>query len=275
MGGIATEAFFLSADPGYRFCLLTAPRADMRGALLYVHPFAEEMNKSRRAVAVAARALAENGWAVLQLDLLGCGDSSGDFGDASWAAWLDDVARGYRWLETRFGLPPALWSLRLGCLLATQSAARLGAEPQLILWQPVLSGRLHLTQFLRLKVAGDALGDVAARSDTKSLREQLARDGTLEVAGYELAAPLAEAMDAAELDLPAGYRGRVGWYEIGASPGATVAPASQTKIAAWRERGIAVEAVAVDDPPFWATQEIAECPELVRATARLRTAAPA
>ena len=43
-----------------------------------VKAWAEEMNKARRMAALQARLLAENGYAVLQIDLHGCGDSSGD-----------------------------------------------------------------------------------------------------------------------------------------------------------------------------------------------------
>jgi exosortase A-associated hydrolase 2 len=275
--GVATEAFFLPADPGQRFCLLNAPPdgEPVRGAVLCVHAFAEEMNKSRRAVAVTARTLADAGWAVLQIDLLGCGDSSGDFGDATWAAWLEDIARGYRWLETRYRVRPSIWGIRLGGLLAAQSLAKFGPQPDLIFWQPVLSGRLHLTQFLRVKVAGDAIGEAAMRTDTKALRQQLARGETVEIAGYALAPAVAASMEAAELELGAGYAGRVWWYEVGSGAGAAIAPASQAKIGAWQDRGIAVEATVVEGLSFWQTQEIAECPALVEATVRSRMAVTA
>lgn len=47
-----------------------------RGSIVYIHPFAEEMNKSRRMAALQARALTLAGFAVLQLDLIGCGDEA-------------------------------------------------------------------------------------------------------------------------------------------------------------------------------------------------------
>jgi exosortase A-associated hydrolase 2 len=139
----------------------------------------------------------------------------------------------------------------------------------------VLSGRAHLTQFLRLKVAGDALGDAAVRSDTKTLRQQLARGETVEIAGYALSPAVAGPMEAAELELGAGYARRVWWYEVNADAGASIAPASQAKIDAWRNRGVAVEATVVEGLPFWQTQEIAECPALVEATVRSRMAVTA
>ena len=39
------EPFFLDSAHGQRFCLYHAPQGHCRGALVYVHPFAEEMNK--------------------------------------------------------------------------------------------------------------------------------------------------------------------------------------------------------------------------------------
>jgi len=79
------EPFFLPASRGERFCIFHPAAGALRGAVLYLHPFAEEMNKSRRMAALQSRMLAARGIAVLQIDLFGCGDSSGDFGDASWA----------------------------------------------------------------------------------------------------------------------------------------------------------------------------------------------
>jgi len=267
--GIVTEAFFLPAEPGYRFCLLSAPADSTRphGAFVYAHPFAEEMNKARRAAALAARRLAANGFAVLQIDLHGCGDSSGDFGDATWESWIADIVAGYRYLERRYQLTPSLWGLRLGCLLATQALVEIGARPDLVLWQPVVSGRVHLTQFLRIKVVGDALGEAADRDDVKALRARLAGGETLEIAGYELSPALAEPMERAELDLPAGYDGRVLWYEVAGSADAGIAPASRARVSAWRMRGVDVQPVTVPGLPFWQTQEIDECRALVDATA--------
>lgn len=270
MAGIATEAFFLPAEPGHRFCLLNAPAGSARphGAFVYVHPFAEEMNKARRAAALAARGLAANGFAVLQIDLHGCGDSSGDFGDATWERWLADVAAAYRYLERRYRLAPSLWGLRLGCLLATQALVEIGARPDLLLWQPVLSGRAHLTQFLRIKVVGEALGEATDRVDVKALRARLAGGETLEIAGYALSPALGEPMERAELDLQPGYDGRVLWYEVADSPDAVIGPASRARVDAWRARGIDVHAITVPGLPFWQTQEIDEGVAFVDATTR-------
>ena len=78
------KAFFLPTRHGHCFCLFHEPQGNTRrGSILYLHPFAEELNTSRRIVAHQARNLARLGYGVLQIDLLGCGDSAGNFEDAA------------------------------------------------------------------------------------------------------------------------------------------------------------------------------------------------
>src|SRR5690606_9944848 len=96
----------------------TWPEGPPVGGVLHVHPFAEELNKSRRMAALAARAFAQRGWVVLQMDLLGCGDSAGDFRDASWAGWLDDLSLAWALLATLCAAPTVVWTVRAGSLLA-------------------------------------------------------------------------------------------------------------------------------------------------------------
>ena len=79
--GKGVQAFFLPADRGARFVLFQPAQRDVsRGTILYVHPFAEEMNKARRMAALQTRAFADAGYDVMRIDLYGCGDSSGDSG---------------------------------------------------------------------------------------------------------------------------------------------------------------------------------------------------
>ena len=169
------QPFFLPCSVGERFCLFHPASGKSLGAVLYLHPFAEEMNKSRRMAALQARALAAAGYDVLQIDLLGCGDSSGDFADASWQAWRDDVLAGYRWLRSRSPAPLILWGLRAGCLLAAEVAADIPEAADFIFWQPVISGKQHWQQFMRLKMAGE-MASGQAKAVGEQLRQQLAND---------------------------------------------------------------------------------------------------
>ncbi len=261
--GIQAEPFFLDGAPGRRFCLFYPPAGRCRGAVLYVHPFAEEMNRARRMAALQARALAAHGHGVLQVDLYGCGDSGGDFGDARWDIWKDDLARAAAWLHARLGQPLTLWGLRLGALLALDVARDFardrahGTLHALLLWQPVTKGSAYLTQFLRLRMAGELLGDGAAQSGTSALRAALQAGETLEIAGYDLAPALAAAIDALAPPEALAPSCPVHWFEALGGAGQPLPAGAARVAAAWRERGVDLELHALPCPPFWTTPEIA------------------
>lgn len=260
------EPFFLPTPHGERFCLYHLPAGACRGAVLYVHPFAEEMNKSRRMAALQARALAASGFGVLLIDLEGCGDSGGDFGDARWEHWKADLASARAWLLEREGQPVSLLGLRLGALLALDYArTALPAVERIVLWQPVLQGAPFLTQFLRLRVAGEMLGDGGTAGGTKELRARLAAGEALEVAGYQLDPQLAAAIDALDATGLPPFQ-PVDWFEIVATDERPIPPAAERHAARWAEGGAAPSMHKIVGEAFWSTQEIAECLALVDAT---------
>ncbi|MEO8409455.1 MAG: hydrolase 2, exosortase A system-associated [Propionivibrio sp.] len=265
---MAFEAFFLPAPNGQRFCLLHRPDAGQaaRGAVVYVHPFGEEMNKSRRMAALQARALAAAGYTVLQIDLHGCGDSSGDFGDASWDDWIADVELACHWLQREGGAELWLWGLRTGCLLACVAAKRIESPCKLLLWQPVVSGKQYLQQFLRLKIAGELAGDGGdSKGKMERLREQLSRGEAVEIAGYRLSSGLADGLSQAELAPPESVA-RIAWLEISAKTDGALSPLADARIKSLQAGGCAANGVQVCGPAFWQTTEIEECPALVEAT---------
>jgi exosortase A-associated hydrolase 2 len=304
-----TEAFFLPIDEGRngkRFCLFHSAQGDVdRGSILYIHPFTEEMNKSRRMAALNSRALAHAGYDVLQIDLLGCGDSSGDFGDATWQEWVGDVLRGCDWIRNR-NKPPAtapgdtpplwLWGLRAGCLLAVDAAKQLNEPCNFLFWQPASSGKQLLQQFLRLKVAGDMLGG-QAKGVMDGMHQQLASGASAEIAGYMLSAGLASGMEQAALlppaiptgpekadrrplpvstspeptahELPPGGAGqtpRLEWLEMSTREDPSLSPVSTKTIAQWQQAGYATRSHIVNGPSFWQTTEIEDAPALIAAT---------
>lgn len=257
------QPFYLPSGDGQRFCVYYClPDREVRGAILYVHPFAEEMNKSRRMAAIQARRLAESGYAVLQVDLLGCGDSSGDFGDASWSAWIEDVHLGYRWLRQQTAAPLTLWGLRAGCLVAVAAAVDLPESPNFIFWQPVLSGKQYWQQFMRLKMAGE-LASGQAKGVTEQLRTQIAAGQSVEIAGYVVSPALAIGLEQAELLAPPINVGHVMWLDLSFREEAILSPASQKRTEQWRAAGFTVNAKVVRGPAFWQSTEIEYVPDLM------------
>ncbi len=273
MSGSPADPFFLDASPGKRFCLYHPPTKPFyRGdAVLYIHPFAEEMNKSRRMAALQSRAFAAAGLGVLQLDLHGCGDSSGDFADADWERWKQDIFHAREWLQQQGFVSVHLWGLRSGALLALDYAkAAVHDFAQLILWQPILNGQSFLTQFLRLQLGSDLVTtDHGGSSNIKQLREQLYAGKSLEIAGYMLAPKLAIAIDNLKINQLAIPNQIIRWFEITPQAGREQAPAGRAVIDAWQQVGADVKVTLLSGSPFWATQEISECPELIRETTSL------
>ena len=246
------------------------PGQPVRGTVVQVHAWAEEMNKSRRMAAQASRALAADGWAVLQIALMGCGDSSGDFADARWATWLDDIDQAADWLTARHpGVPLWLWGQRAGALLAAAAAARRPATPQLPLWQPVTQGKTLMQQFLRLKAAAQ-LADGGGKAILEAARADLAAGRPVEIAGYWLHPALHDAAQAASLrppaPQPAGATPRLVWLEVSSAAEPALSPVAQTALAAWRSAGWSADAAVVAGPPFWQTVEIEDAPDLTTAT---------
>jgi len=261
------EPFFLDGGHGSLFCICLQPAAGIicKGGILYLHPFAEEMHKSRRMAALQARRFASQGYMVLQVDLTGCGDSAGDFSDANWQVWLDDARCAYAWLADRKPGPISLWGLRSGASLAVELARTLTDIHQLLLWQAIVNGEQYLNQFLRIKLASEMLNTGQAVSQTKTLRTLLEQGSPIEVGGYMLSASMAHALAQLQLSkLPPPCP--VIWLEIGLAASDLAAPASQRVIDAWRSAGVNVQTRTLAGEPFWLTQEISECPALIEAS---------
>lgn len=259
-GAFAQSGSFVTSAGSSRFRIVSEPMGEgVRGTVVFVHAFAEEMNKSRRMTARMARLLAGDGWRVVQRDLCGCGDSSGDFADATWGDWVRDVDEELS--QVIEGRPTWLWCERAGALLAP---AVLATHPgvNLLLWQPVVSGAQHLQQFLRLHSAARIVGTSKVEGGLSPIQSLRAGVG-VEVAGYPLNPALALGMEQAWFHLPAAHSGRVVWFEVSADEVPGIAPQSARVLDHLRGRGIAVDEEVVRGSPFWQTLEIEECEVLL------------
>jgi exosortase A-associated hydrolase 2 len=279
---IQAEPFFLPAGEGQRFCLFYQAEGQLiHGHVLYIHPFVEEMNKARRMAALQSRALAQAGFNVMQMDLLGCGDSAGDFGDATWQSWVDDVVQGCRYLQSRSpghspDKPPVplwLWGLRAGCLLATQAAGQSGIACNFLFWQAPSLGQPLLNQFMRLKLAAGLQG-AQTPGVMKSMRQQLDHGEPLDIAGYRLSAGLTQGLGQAALAPPVlrGPGQRLEWFELSTLENASPSVVATERFAQWQQAGFDARLHMTRGPAFWQSTEIEEAPALISATtAAVRT----
>ncbi|KPV40331.1 hypothetical protein AN478_07605 [Thiohalorhabdus denitrificans] len=238
--------------------------------LVFLPPWAEEANKARRMMARLGHSLAGAGFRTLVPDFYGTGDSEGDFAEARWELWKNNARDARDWLRDRETGPVYLGGLRLGGLIAAETARELAEPPPgLLLWSPIINGRQTLRQFLRLRLAaGLGVGGDTPQERTADLLGRLEAGESLEVAGYELHPGLAGALDARSLQglLPSPET-EVIWLDVVSGPEAGPPPASRSVVEAWREQGRSVRHQGVPGDPFWATQELVDAPALVEASA--------
>ena len=237
-----------------------------RGDILLAPPFAEEMNRCRSMMALQARSFSRIGIGTLILDPYGTGDSAGDFVDGTWELWQDDLRRGIDWLRKQANGCRAVWGVRLGAIMAAELALRDGAIDQLLLWQPVFSGKAHFTQFLRIRVAAE-LEQAAGIKSTELLRRAIAAGESVEVSGYQISPALAAALDRVVMPDPAEMRSlRVDWFEVLPSADAAPPRASSKAVDEYRRAGASVELQSVVGPPFWQLHERELAPKLIERT---------
>lgn len=262
------QAFFLPAGDGQRFCIFTpAHGVAVKGAILYLHPFAEELNKTRHLVAEQVRLLAAAGYSTLQIDLKGCGDSSHDFGDASWTDWLDDVRLAITWLLAQTQAPLWLWGLRAGALLAAEAGRQIGLTCNYLFWQPAAGGKAALQQFLRLAAAAEWLGNEGGGT-VERCKADLASGKVIEIAGYRVSAQLAAGLARATLEPPA-KAGRLVWLDVSNSENAPIFRSTVATLSQWQQAGTATDHCRICGPAFWQTAEIVSVPALLAATCEM------
>jgi len=236
--------------------------------LLVVPPFTEEMNKSRRMISLLSDELALGGYGVLVVDLFGTGDSEGDFSDASWNIWKQDLAAAINWIKDQHDSEISILGFRIGAMLALNMISDFGLSlDKFILWQPVVNGKIMMTQFLRLRIAANMMNKEESKETISDLRSMLEQRQSIEVAGYELSPELfsdISNMNLASMRIP--EKLSIHWIEIVSNMDQPLARNSQDVLTQWQENGLDVTEHKVAGEPFWSTPEITIVPELIKLT---------
>lgn len=266
----AARGMFLDAPSGRLFAVHHGPAdADSaRGQVLFVPPFNEEMNRCRSMMTLQAAQFAALGYGAMVIDPFGTGDSAGEFHDARWDLWLQDLGTAFQWLDRRPGGCRAILGIRLGAMLAAEFVERSNLPAMaLVFWQPVVDGKTHLTQFLRVRMAAQLDRAHLPKETTSSMRQQLSQGEPVEVGGYNIHPDLASAVDAARLAdraLPASTR--VLWIENAGPNAEGLAPASQKITSQWTQQGIRLDIATTDGPAFWQLHERVTSPSVLEST---------
>ena len=157
-------------------------------AVVFVHPFMEERQDAHPFLrSLAGRVSARGLWA-LRFDLHGCGDSEGEWEDATVASWLEDIRAACDFIRAQSGVQRViLCGMRFGATLA--ALATLDDEkPALALIQPVVKGVAYSMDMLRAYVAAEMVLTKKAGVTRDLLVERLRLGQTVNVFGYHLTA---------------------------------------------------------------------------------------
>ncbi len=254
------KPFFIKSISGNIFGLYHSPPAHIpvKKNILFIPPFAEELNRSRHMVNRQARRFVKAGYGVLILDLFGTGDSEGGFGETSIEIWQKDILAAINWLNEQSDVRPILWAMRSGALLVADLIQKYPElTKQLVLWSPVTNGKKFISQFMRIKLAAGVTSKTHGQQATlKDLWAMLDSGTALEIAGYSLSPELAHGMAGLDLNnvkLPQSIS--VKWIEISLGDPASPSPASQKIIKYWMNDNVDVSSSVVNDFAFWTLQE--------------------
>ena len=266
----AREELITIQSGSYRLLgMLHRPAGAPKGAYAFCYPFGEERKSAHRAFVLAARAFAAAGFGVLRFDYRGCGDSGGEFHEATVNGWLEDVQAAAAALRSRLGGgETGLLGLRFGATLAACAAETLPGVSRLILWEPVLDGRPYFAADLRKKL----IKEMMTRGKSAGRRNQILDElehgqGDIDLDGYKVTGALYAGV--AGLNLAhrvGGFRGRCLLCQVSHTDkiGAHVA----TLMECYTKCGAKPAMASVVEEPFWTKVDFAGCPKLIEATMR-------
>ena len=186
------EPFFFDNEGSKLFGILHTPRSPepksgvlQSKGIVFCHPFAEEKTISHRVITNFARLLCRQGYYVLRFDYCGCGDSEGDFAQATLTTRISDISKAIDVLLEHTGTSIlSLFGLRLGGTLAALVAAADSRVNSLILWEPIVQVRAYFKQFLRMQVIAENRRRNRVLGTLKSLVQELQEGRCVDIVGY-------------------------------------------------------------------------------------------
>ena len=263
------ELITIQSGPYRLLGMLHRPAGTPKGAYAFCYPFGEERKSAHRAFVNAARAFAAAGFGVLRFDYRGCGESGGEFREATVDGWLEDIQAAVAALRSRLGGGgTGLLGLRFGATLAACAAERIPDLAHLILWEPVVDGRPYFAADLRKKLIKEML----TRGKSSVKRNQLLDDlehgkGGIDLDGYPVTGALYTGIAALNLaHRIAQFRGRCLLCQISHTDkvGAHVSALMEC----YGKCGAKAALSSVVEEPFWNKVDFTGCPKLIEATMR-------
>ena len=238
-------------------------------AVIFVPPFAEEMNRSKRMYVLCARLLADAGIHSLCFDFSGTGDSSGEWGDFDYADWKNNLIDVFQFAK-KITSNISLVTLRDSALISLNLIKRADIQiDKCVLWDPIDNGDALIRQLVRMKIASAMASDLK-KITTKEVLESIEQSGFLEVGGYHVSADLIDQIKAEKIsdnieDVLA--LTEMHWMTTGKSnSNSAVIPICLSKLNLTDVMLKKLTMHTVNDVKFWMQQEVTISPLLLRET---------
>jgi exosortase A-associated hydrolase 2 len=268
MSGI--EAQFIPGTSNKLLVVEYRAKPPVRGSIVHVPPFGEEMNKTRTMTSLQATRMADMGFRVLVPDLSGTGDSYGDFANATWDDWKEDIRAVLEVFEVTSEPDYWLWGVRLGVPLALDAMETVKTRPAgVIAWSPVQNGSIFLNQLFRMRTMASMLSGATKKESNSDLRSKLDSEGEIEIGGYTIGHALAasiEQLSLKDLALRAGIP--LSWFEMIPDDDAVKSPVTLACAQELEAGNVCAILEWVTGPEFWNTVETSISAELIDGTCR-------
>lgn len=170
----AEEFGYLSGGDEQIYCVRHAPIGHRVGQVLLAGCYAFSRERAYISWVRWARFLARHGLEVLRFDYRGSGESTGNFVEMDFDAWLEDTRCCARWLRDQGGgCPLVLHGFELGALLTCRVFSQ-GIGDALLAWSPPASLRVMLCQALHMhRIQRYTMRTQASRAGAEDFRAEL------------------------------------------------------------------------------------------------------
>ncbi|MFQ5964634.1 MAG: alpha/beta fold hydrolase [Candidatus Scalinduaceae bacterium] len=245
------KAFYFENEEKSLFAILHSPsKSKERKGIIFCHPYGEEKQLSYRVLVNFARELCNKGFYVLRFDCFGYGDSQGDFEDATIETQISDTIKSIDFFKSQLKIEKiGLLGLRLGGTISALVAEQDTRIEKLILWSPIISGKVYLNELFGKKLFSEFTIKKANTSKSQII-EEIESKGLVDIEGHYLTRQVYEQLLGICLTTNvSNFKGSVLLCTINGRP--KLNRSFETLSEVYKKRGALCNLKFADDKIFW------------------------